>query len=287
MIAVRANTLMLYGGTNGVSRAMRRGVARRRSPARTAASPCAFAKVRPMITFGHSAEHVEEALAGEVDVGLVQEHHRAGRKRERHASDVLPGDRHARRVVGAGQEHDARVRRDGVDRLLEPETRSPGGASPRRCAPRRRWRTRRTCRRPVRRSPRRAASRPRPRCRYANDTAWMPSSRPLTSCTWSGPDAEVRRAALVRLGVVGVVGGVLAREPAQRLDHARRAAGGVLVEVEAQAVARDRAGARRRSSCQSHPDRLAWACSPSASASVDHRRRDARQPAPRQTSARC
>ncbi len=62
-----------------------------------------------------------------------------------------------------------------------------------------------------------------------------PSSRPLVSTSQSGSTPEIRRGLAHRRLVVGIGGDGQRRQGADGREHARRAAGGVLVQVQAQA----------------------------------------------------
>ena len=132
----------------------------------------------------------DEAVAAELDVGLVEQQQRAGRQQRREPRDLVERQRHATRVAGAGHEQRAGGWRDrrGDGRAIR--ARDPGQASPARPCRQRPRPHRRTCRTPVRGSPPRSGSRCRRPARTAGlplscaiATAKMPSSRPFVSST--------------------------------------------------------------------------------------------------------
>ena len=90
----------------------------------------------------------------------------------------------------------------------------------------------------------------------------MPSSRPLTSSRRSSWHAEIRRGLAVDRVVVGVERDVGRRELRERLEHLRRAAGRVLVQVE---PAARRPSARAGDTCCSRlRTRIDCSCASSA-----------------------
>ena len=70
--------------------------------------------------------------------------------------------------------------------------------------------------------------------RLTSDASMIPSSSPLVSTTLSTPMSKKRAVAADDRVVVGVDGGVLSRQLAEHASDVGRAAGGVLVEVEAE-----------------------------------------------------